>query len=344
MANARETTKTLAIAAAAGFAFLIARAAVQRQREYDFKGKVVLITGSSRGLGLVIARQLAGEGARLVICARDADELEAARAELSSHGADVFAIACDLAKPDEANTLVDRAIEHFGGIDVLINNAGTIKVSPIEHITMEDYHYAMDTNFWAAVNVAYRVVPHMQERRSGRIANISSVAGKIGVPHMIPYCAGKHALVGWSRGLRTELAKDNVLVTTICPGLMRTGSPRNAEFKGRNTAEYAWFKVADSLPVISTAAETAAQEILAAVRRGDVERIIGGAARAGVFIDQFLPEWSGELASIAGRLLPGPGGVGTETRRGAESESPLSRSALTSLTQEAELENNEIAR
>lgn len=343
MPNSRNTTTALAVATAAG-AYLLTRAAMRRNRDYDFRGKTVLITGGSRGLGLVLAREFAGHGARLVICARDSDELDIARAELSSRGTEVLAVPCDLADRQQVHNLVDAAIRHFGSIDVLVNNAGTIGVTPIEHATMEDYHYAMDTNFWGAVHTAYYLVPHMQQRRSGRIVNISSIGGKIGVPHLAPYCASKFALNGWSRSLRGELMKDGIVVTTVIPGLMRTGSPRNADFKGQNVAEYAWFKISDSLPVLSVSAEHAAKSIVAAARRGDVELIIGTSAKLAVTFDQNLPEISGELAALAGRMLPSPGGIGIESRKGAESESKVTQSPLTGLTDQAAWQNNEVLR
>lgn len=118
-------------------------------------------------------------------------------------------------------------------------------------MTLEDYHEQMDSNYWSAVHTCYYVVPHMQERRSGRIVNISPIGGKVAVPHLLPYCAGKFALGGYSRGLRSELMKDGIVVTTVFPGLMRTGSPRQAMFKGGNEAEHAWFSIAGSLPGLS---------------------------------------------------------------------------------------------
>jgi len=342
--SSRSNTGTaLAIAAAAG-ALLISRAAMRRTRHFDFRGKTILITGGSRGLGIVLARQLAGEGAKLAICARDVQELEQAREELAQAGADVLVIPCDLSDRQDVNNMVDQAIAHFGGIDVLINNAGTIDVSPIEHVTMEDYHHAMDINFWGAVHVAYHVVPRMQQRKSGRIVNVSSIGGRIGVPHLAPYCASKFALTGWSRSLRAELMKDGIYVTTIIPGLMRTGSPRNANFKGQNEAEYAWFKIADSMPILSVSAEHAARDIIEATRRGDVETIIGTAAKVGIMFDQNLPELSGNLAGLAGQWLPSPGGIGLESRKGYQSESSASEGGIASLSDRAARENNEVLR
>jgi len=338
----RKDTTNLAIAVAAGGALLLAKNLIARNRDYDFRGKVVLITGSSRGLGLVLARELAGMGAKLVICARDEAELRRAERDLIDYGATVIAIPCDLTDREQVNRMVDQTIQHFGGIDVLINNASIIGVSPIEHVTMDDYHAAMDANFWSAVNVAYHVVPFMQQQRSGRIVNISSIGGKIGVPHLAPYCASKFAVSGWSRALRAELRKDGIVVTTIYPGLMRTGSPRNADFKGQNEAEYAWFKIADSLPLLSVSAEHAAAEILQAIRGGDAEAVIGAVARIGVLADQLVPELSSEMLAIAGRMLPKPGGIGEDNRKGVESESDVTRSRWTALTDRAAERNNEV--
>jgi len=289
----------------------------------------------------VIARELAREGARLVICARDEDELSVAREELQAQ-ADVLAIRCDLTDRSAVKAMVEQVIGHFGAIDVLINNAGVIGVAPIQHVTMDDYHSAMDINFWSAVHVAYDVVPHMQQRGGGRIVNISSIGGKIGVPHLTPYCASKFALTGWSRSLRGELAKDNIYVTTVIPGLMRTGSPRNADFKGQNEAEYAWFKVADSLPLLTVSAERAARDVIEAARRGAVEVIIGAVTKIGVKFDQNFPEWGGEIAGVAARLLPRPGGIGLESRKGSESESAVSESVAATLTDRAASRNNEV--
>src|SRR5205085_666780 len=266
--------ETLALAAAGAGALLAARALYRRWQEYDLRGKTVLVTGGSRGLGLVLAREFAEEGAQVAICARDPAELERARRDLSARGARVLAFPCDVTERAQVKELVEVVTRHFGGVDVLVNNAGVIQVGPVEVMTLEDFEQAMAVHFWGPLYATLCVLPQMRERRDGRIVNISSIGGKIGVPHLVPYSASKFALAGLSDGLRAELAKDNILVTTVCPGLMRTGSPRNATFKGRHRAEYAWFAISDALPVTSIQAERAAGQIVAACKRGQAELVI----------------------------------------------------------------------
>ncbi|MEJ7617506.1 MAG: SDR family oxidoreductase, partial [Pyrinomonadaceae bacterium] len=246
----KDHKDALLLAAAGAGALWALGSAVKRWRAFEMRGQTVLITGGSRGLGLLIARELARQGAQLAICARDGAELARARADLLACGARALAVQCDVTERAQVNEMVHRVSEHFGRIDVLINNAGTIQVGPVEVMTVEDYEEAMKTHFWAPLYTTLAVLPEMR-RRAGRIVNISSVGGKIAVPHLVPYSASKFALVGLSSGLRTELAKDGIVVTTVSPGLIRTGSPRNATFKGQHREEYAWFSIGDSLPLTS---------------------------------------------------------------------------------------------
>ncbi len=338
-----ERSKEALMLAAAGLGgLLIARAAVRRTRAYDFRGKTVLITGGSRGLGLVLARELAEEGARIAICARDRVELESARRDLSPRGAEVFAIPCDVTEREQVSEMVEIVRDHFGGVDVLINNAGVIQVGPIEVMTLEDYEMAMKTHFWGPLYTTLAVLPQMRRRGEGRIVNISSIGGKIGVPHLVPYSASKFALVGLSEGMRAELAKDGIIVTTVCPGLMRTGSPRNAYFKGQHRAEYAWFSISDALPVTAMQAERAARQIIAACRRGDAEVILSVQAVLAVKFRQLFPEATADLLGIVNRLLPAPDGIGRHRAKGRESQSELSPSVLTALGDRAAVRNNEM--
>src|SRR5437879_7816866 len=122
-------------------------------------------------------------------------------------------------------------------------------MGPIESMNTEYFEEAMLTHFWGPLYSILAVLPEMKAQRRGRIVNISSIGGKISVPHMVPYSASKFALAGLSEGLRAELARHNIVVTTVFPGLMRTGSPVNAMFKGQRPQEYAWFAISDSLPL-----------------------------------------------------------------------------------------------
>jgi NAD(P)-dependent dehydrogenase (short-subunit alcohol dehydrogenase family) len=318
------------------------RAASRSRRTIDLKGKVALVTGGSRGLGLVLARELAREGARVAICARDEAELARARADLERSGAEVVAIPCDVTERDAVDAMLEQVRVRLGPIDILINNAGTIQVGPVETMTPEDYEHALRVHFRGPLFTTLGVLPDMRRRRAGRIVNIASVGGKIAVPHLLPYSASKFALVGFSEGLRGALARDNVWVTTVCPGLMRTGSPRNAWFKGQHREEFAWFSISDSLPLVTIAATTAARRILDACRHGDAELLMPLSTAVAVKLNALFPGVGAEVMSLAERLLPGPGGIGSEMRRGAESESRWAPSVLTRLGDRAAERNNEV--
>ena len=222
----------------------------------ELKGKVVLVTGGSRGLGYAVARELALSGARLALTSRHADELERARARLLASGcaapADVWVYPCDVSVEATVREMVAAATAHFGRIDVLVNHAGIIMVGPLESQTLDSFHQAMNVNFFGALHVTLAVLPQMLERGEGAIVNISSIGGKVAFPHLLPYVASKFAITGWSQGLRAELAGKGIHVTTVCPGIMRTGSHIQARFTGDQEQEYRWFAAAASLPGTAT--------------------------------------------------------------------------------------------
>ncbi len=334
--------ETLMLAAAGAGALLLGRAVARRLFGYSLRGKVVLITGGSRGLGLVMAREFAAEGAKVVICARRQDELEAARADLKARGAEALAVPCDVTDRAQVNELMSIARDRFGRIDVLVNNAGVIQVGPVEVMTVEDYEQAMKTHFWAPLYATLAVLPEMRRRREGRIVNISSIGGKVSIPHLVPYSASKFALVGLSEGLRAELLQDGVVVTTVCPGLMRTGSPRNALFKGKHRAEYAWFAISDSLPLTSMSAVRAARQIVAATKRGDAEVILTIQAQLAARFHGLFPGTTTDLLALVNRLLPEAGGIGRRRAKGKDSQSRLAPSFLTALSEQAAAQNNEM--
>ena len=329
------------IGALAGGAVLL-KSAIAYLREYDLKDKTVLITGGSRGLGLVMAREFARHGARLALCARDVEELEHARLDLERFGAEVMVVRCDVRNKQDVNDMVAAVNTRFGNVDVLVNNAGVIQVGPLEVMTQEDFEQAMQAHFWAPLNTIMAVLPSMRQRKAGRIVNITSIGGKVAVPHLVPYSASKFALVGLSKGLRAELMKDGISVTTICPGLMRTGSPRNAEFKGQHRFEYAWFSISDALPLLTVSAENAARQIVRACKRGQAELVISIPAKIAVLFESLFPEAMYQILGLVNQVLPAPGGIGTQTAKGKESTSAWSPSWLTTLNEEAAVRNNEV--
>lgn len=323
-------------------AWVVLKSNIAKKRHIDFRNKTIVITGGSRGLGLAIARLLAKEGGNLAICARDEDELERARTELLTYGVSVYTHVCDITDKVQLEEFIRSVEQQLGPVDVLINNAGTILVTPLEHATESDFRESMDTNFWAAFHAVNAVLPQMRTRKQGRIVNIASFGGKIAVPHLSTYSTSKFALVGYSEALRAELQKDAIYVTTICPGLIRTGSPRNAYFKGQNEKEYAWFKIGDSIPFFTISSADCAREVVEACRQGEAERIITLSAKVGTSIQGFAPSLISELMALVARTLPAPGGIGEQRALGKQSETRLTESVLTTLTDQAAERNNEL--
>jgi NAD(P)-dependent dehydrogenase (short-subunit alcohol dehydrogenase family) len=332
--------RILLLTAAGAGGYMLWRALRPR---YDFTGKHVLITGGSRGLGLVMARQFAERGARLTLCSRDGNELLRAQDDLVARGfRQVLVVECDVTDEGRVKELVAVARRRNGPVDVLVNNAGVIRVGPMEEMTADDFEQSLNTHFWAAWYTTQAVLPDMKARKAGRIVNIASVGGKIAAPHMLPYAVGKFALVGLSGGLRAELAKHGIKVTTICPGLMRTGSHLNAEFKGRHEDEYAWFALLNGLPGMSWSAKGAAQTILDSCAVGDAEVVIGLPAKLAVVAHTLFPNLSSGLRELADRwVLPEPGGIGKAAARGRDSRGKLP-AVTTTLTDQAALQNNEL--
>jgi short-subunit dehydrogenase len=309
---------------------------------YDYRGKHVLITGGSRGLGLVLARQLADAGARLSICSRDPNALSLAVSDLAERGARVVAVECDVTDRDRVREFIAVARQRNGPIDVLINNAGVIRVGPLEEMREADYAESLLVHFWAPFYTTAEVLPEMKARRQGRIVNIASIGGLVSVPHLLPYTAGKFALVGFSNGLRAEVAEHGIVVTTVCPGLMRTGSHLNANFKGHNEEEYAWFAAGDGMPGLSMSAKRAARKTLAACARGDAEIVLGLPAKIAADLQTIFPNLTADLLSLVNRIMmPNPGGIGSASARGLESRGKLPDFATT-LADRAAAANNEI--
>lgn len=309
---------------AAGLAFglLLARS---MQRRVPLDGAVALVTGSSRGLGLQLARELADRGARVALTGRDHHHLERALDDLERRGAEVVAIPADLTVPEELRALVHKVRDVLGPIDLLVHNAGVLQVGPVDAMTHADHERALDVHYRALLRLVEEVLPDMRERGAGHIVTITSIGGRIAVPHMLPYTASKHAEVGLSRALRVELARDGIRVLTVFPWLMNTGSPRNAIFKGRHREEYTWFALAGRAPLLSLDARRAARRIVQAIESGRTELLLGSPARIAATIHDLFPRLSYAVIDRVSRaVLPGPSDD-TRPSPGRENESETSR-------------------
>ena len=312
-----------------------------RTAQYTLRDRVALITGGSRGLGLVLARHICDQGGKVALLARDPQELVRAKADLTAHGGRVLTVECDLFDRNQIQAAVREIIDHFERIDILINNAGTIEVGPFDHMTREDYDRAMRLHFWAPYELISQILPEMRLWGGGRIVNISSIGGKVAVPHFAPYSASKFALTGFSDAVRTELARDNIHVTTVAPGLMRTGSHVNAKFKGNHDAEFAWFSASAGAPLISIGADRAARKILAACRRGQPSLTLTFAARSAIAGNALFPNLTGYAMKIANRFLPDIADEGGEQSRAGSELPRLTPEWMTRLADRATKQNNE---
>jgi short-subunit dehydrogenase len=307
----------------------------------DLTDQVALVAGASRGLGLLIGRELLGRGCRVAICARDEAELERAGTDLNARATrpnQVLTLRCDVTDVSQIESTVQEVTATWGPVDVLVHVAGVIQVGPASSLTIEDFARAMDTMFWAPVHLSRAVLPSMRDRGCGRIATITSIGGRLSVPHLLPYSCAKFAAVAYSMGMRAELAGSGVRVTTVVPGLMRTGSHLRADFGGRQEREYAWFALGASLPLVSMGAERAARRIVDAIARGRREVVLTPLAKVAARVNGLAPATTTALLEVMARLLPadpvaeGKGASASRLAEGRDAEARLDSTLLRWLT------------
>jgi short-subunit dehydrogenase len=289
---------------------------------------VAWVAGASRGLGLALARELGRAGFRVVITARTVADLDRARGILTAEGISVRSIVQDVTDPAAARNVVDQIETTWGAIDTVIAVAGVINVGPLPD-RAEEYDRSIAIMLRGPIHVVHAVLGPMRERGHGHIGIVTSIAGLIPTPHLVPYTAAKFGALGFSRGLAAELRGSGISVSTIIPGLMRTGGHWHAVYSGRADREYAWFTVASALPVISMEADRAARIIVTGVLRGRRKIIFTLPARAGELLDRLSPTGMDFFLGWAARLLPGPG---TDDEPGYRADQNISSSMFRRIT------------
>ncbi|GAB3624786.1 SDR family oxidoreductase [Mariniluteicoccus endophyticus] len=291
---------------------------------------VSLVAGASRGLGLLIARELGRRGHHVALCARSQGSLDEAVRMLAEDGVRATAYACDVSDEAEVLDMVERIETELGPIDTSIHVAGNIQVGPPEAVTHAHFEEAIDVMLWGPINVALAVLPRMRERRHGRVATITSVGGMVSVPHLLPYSTAKFGAYGFSQGLRAATSGTGVTVTTVTPWLMRTGSHLKARFFGDAAKEYAWFAPGASLPLVSVDGEVAARQIVDGTLAGRALVPISPLTRVASAVQGVLPGTTASLLGLAARLLPS--GESSETVEGQVARERLGSRVVNGLT------------
>lgn len=299
----RPSPALLCLAAAPAIAVLALSSRPRARRRFD--GRVVVVTGGSRGLGLVLARAFNAEGARVALLARDAAELERARRTLPDPAAGMT-VVCDVRVEPQCRGAIEAVTAAWGGIDVLVNNAGVIVSAPFAETNEQDFRALLDVHLWGTLHMSRAALPSLTRRRGARIVNITSIGAKVAVPHLSAYCASKFAQAGLSSVMGAELRRSGVAVVTVYPGLMRTGSHVNAQFKGDLTTEYAAFAMAATLPGVSMGAERAARQILDATARGRADVVLPFVVRQVARAAALAPRLTYAALGVVNRCLPAP--------------------------------------
>jgi NAD(P)-dependent dehydrogenase (short-subunit alcohol dehydrogenase family) len=188
----------------------------------QIRGATVVVTGATSGIGYETARAFAAAGANLVVAGRRQERLEELGGAITAAGGRALAVKTDVSEFAQVERLVKQAIDRFGKLDVIVNNAGVGLAAAFTEMSLEEFRRLMDVNFWGVVHGCRAVVPAMQKQGRGTIINVASILGKRGMPFNTAYCASKFAVVGFSEALRTELAAANIAVSTICPGAVES--------------------------------------------------------------------------------------------------------------------------
>jgi short-subunit dehydrogenase len=260
----------------------------------SIRGARILVTGASQGIGRALAEAAARRGARVLAAARSRDLLDELAGKLRGEGATLEVVQADVTQPDDRRRMVEAALHHFGGLDVLVNNAGIGATGHFAEVSPERLRKIMEVNFFGLTETTRAFLPLLRRGEKPAIVNISSVAGKRGIPARSEYSASKFAVQGFSEALRAELAKDGIDVLVVCPGLTQTNFSHNMiEQKARMPMDHMRGMTADQV----------AAATLRSIERGRNETCLTFQGRLMVFVSRFFPRLADRIAARRVRAL-----------------------------------------
>ena len=248
----------------------------------ELTGCRAIVTGASGGIGRAVAAELAGAGTKVALAARSAQALEAFAAELRSQGREAVAVPCDVTKSEDRERLVRTVVETWGGLDVLVNNAGVASWGHFATSTEEINRTVMEVNFFAPVELTRVAMPHLTSGRDPAVVNVTSMCGRRGMPAWPEYSASKFALVGISEAWRGEFARYGVDVVTIVPGLTKTGLNDHL-LRKEGRADLPFDRGMEPAEV--------ARRVVAALRAGKTEVVLGSEAKKVLLVNKFAPRF-----------------------------------------------------
>ncbi len=298
---------------AVSLAGLSAAALARRRRRLDLEGRVAIVTGGARGLGLAITRTLVQQGCRVAICGRDEKVIARCVDEYRSRGFTILGQACDVSNPDQVKAFLELVLDSYGEVDILVNNAAQCYVGPASELDALDMQLALQNIFWGQFHWTMAVLPRMRARRFGRIVNITSLGGKLPIPHQAAYVAAKHAATGWSETLAAELEHEGIVVSTITPPPLRNGAPLHAHYNGSREREFTWFASALTSPLSATSADRVAGVVVEAIARGQHERAVSPLSWLVARAHGLAPNLVGTGLRWIARRMPPAGEPGTSS-------------------------------
>jgi short-subunit dehydrogenase len=244
----------------------------------DFKGKIVLITGASSGIGRETAIQFIKGRANVILVARRKNRLESIADEFKEFNSSIMIYQCDVSDKSQVEKMANFVLERFGYIDILVNNAGFAIYGPVRDLSIQDIQSQMETNYFGMVYCIKNFLPSMIEKNSGHIVNVASVAANFGLPGIASYCASKFAMLGFSEGLRHELAETDIGITVVSPIMVRTEFFNNPSFKKK-----------PNYSPISLDSKTVAKAIMKASNSPRLEIIVPSFVRGAVWMKNTFP-------------------------------------------------------